>query len=80
MEKLSKIFETLIIEAQGKEISVNYLKSLMKTNNKNDYKILASWVFKGGGDLNVTLTPRQYKLLQKIKNGTNKPQYYSSKN
>jgi GH24 family phage-related lysozyme (muramidase) len=80
-EKEAQMFSTGLNENAGEtnSVSVNYLKGLLNnTTNKTARKILTGWIAKGGDK--ITLTPKQYNLLQVIKRGGPSSSFYGPKN
>lgn len=87
MKKISELSKDIydkkmsIIENQGKEVSVDYLKQLDgNVTNKSAKKILAQWISKAKGSPKVKLTAGQIKMLKIIKDGGPKPRIFSTKN
>lgn len=87
MKKISDLTKDIydkkmtIIENQGKEVSVNFLKQLDgNVTNKSAKKMLAQWVSKGEGSSKVKLSADQIKMLEVIKNGGPKPGDFWVKN
>jgi hypothetical protein len=87
MKKISDLTKDIydkkmtIIENQGKEVSVNFLKQLdANVRNKSAKKMLAQWISKGKGLSKVKLSANQVKMLEIIKKGGPKPGDFWTKN
>lgn len=87
MKKISDLTKDIydkkmtIIENQGKEVSVNFLKQLdANVTNKSAKKMLAQWISKGEGSSKVKLSADQIKMLEIIKKGGPRPGDFWVKN
>lgn len=74
------LIRKLLREGLTKEISKTYLKGLLNnTSNKSAHKFLRAWINRGPHE-NVSLSDKEYEMLQLIKTGGINPRQFSSKN
>tara|TARA_R110000851_G_scaffold255043_1_gene407654 strand:+ start:425 stop:1432 length:1008 start_codon:yes stop_codon:yes gene_type:complete len=72
---------TITENGGGKSVSVRHLKGLLNNvTNISARTTLNRWIKKAGQNDFISLTQRQYQLLQDIKLGGPKPSFYGSKN
>ena len=66
---------------ESKDVSVLYLKGLLKnTTNKSAKKFLNGWITRGGNNKMVHLSDKESTILELIKKGGPYPKNFSTKN